>query len=358
MNTALTEIYERDRKVWDGCARTYERQIVSGHPDVTAYEEFEEDLLDRMLHYLLGEQSRTLRLLDVGCGSARLHRRFGLQMVDDRQIPLDQAARIRASRARQNGCAYESLIADRLRSIEGIDFSAEMIALAGEKLTEAGLGRLLGSRLKLIRGSAFDLTPMDPAPLPLLVSVCNSIGVMQGTDGAMALFRSMRRAVETAGGIALISAYRKEAVSSFALGNYETTMDVCGQPRWLEPDTYAGAGYLQIPWGYKRAHDADPKVTVDVVGRDGKLVLKGHDLWRNSREVARTIESGHIRTYTDYESRWYSFDQFESWIGELWAGCNTYHLAGKRLDAMRAEPVQLAILDPRGLLEGLMERWS
>jgi len=308
MKTSLSEIYQRDRRVWDDCARTYERQIVGGHPDVTAYEEFEEAILDRLLHYLMEKRNRTVRLYDVGCGSGRLHCRFGLQMVDEKELPADVAARVRATRAKQSGCAYESLIADRLRMVEGVDFSAEMITLAKEKLTNAGLGRLIGSRLKLVRGSAFDLRPMEPEPLPVLVSVCNSIGVMQGPEGAVSLFRSMRRAIEKAGGIAVISAYRKEAVLSFALGNYETTMDVCGQPRWLEPDTYARPDYVQVPWGYKRAHNTDPKVTVDVLDRNGKLVLKGYDLQRNDGEVARTIESGHIRTYGDYESHWYSFD--------------------------------------------------
>jgi SAM-dependent methyltransferase len=278
-------------------------------------------------------------------------------MVNERELEADVAARVRSSRATQPGCAYESIVADRLRAVEGIDFSAEMIALAKEKLAEAGLGRLIGNRLRLVRGSAFELTPMDPEPLPVLVSVCNSIGVMQGPDGAVRLFRSMRRAVEEAGGIAIISAYRKEAVSSFALGNYETTMDVCGQPRWLEPDTYAGPDYVQVPWGYKRAHDTDRKVTVNVLDRHGKLVLKGHDLWRNAQEVARTIDSGHIRTYSDYESRWYSFEQFGTWIEELWGGYQSYHLAGKALDTLRAEPAQLAILDPRRRLEELLARW-
>jgi len=358
MTESLTEIFERDRSVWDSCARTYERQIVGGHPDVTAYEEFEEDLLDEVLHYLMGEQKQTVRLVDAGCGSARLHCRFGLQMIDEDQLPADVAARVRAARAKRTGCAYESLVADRLRAVEGIDFSAEMIALAKEKLTDAGLGRLVGSRLKLVQGSAFDFAPMTSEPLPVVVSVCNSIGVMQGPAGAASLFRSVRRAVEDAGGVAVISAYRKEAAASFALGNYETTLDVCGQPEWLDPDTFAGAEYVQVPWGYKRAYDSDPKVTVDVLDRDGRIVLKGHDLTRNPEKVARTIESGHIQTHTDYESHWYSFDQFESWIADLWGGCKTYHLAGKGLDALRAKPAQLAILDPRGRLEDLVDRWS
>ncbi len=358
MNKHLIEEYERDKRVWDSCARTYERRIVGGHPDVTAYEAFEEDFLDRLLRYLTGEQKQLVRLFDVGCGSARLHRRFGLQMVDESSLTSDIAARVRAQRERRPGCDYDPLVADRLRIVEGLDFSAEMITLAAEKLTAAGLGGMIGGRLKLVRGSAFELGTMAPDPLPVLVSVCNSIGVMQGPKGAVELFKSMRGAVEKAGGIAVVSAYRREAVASYALGNYETTLDVCGQPRWLEPDTYAGPEYVQIPWGYKRARDASPKVTVDVLTAGGRPVIKGHDLHRIPGEVERTIKTGHIRTWTDYESRWYSFEQFDEWIGEHWGGCNTWHLAGQSLDALRAEPAQLAILDPRGLLEPLLGRWS
>jgi SAM-dependent methyltransferase len=356
-NSNLTEAFERDRKVWDSCARTYERQIVGGHPEVTAYEAFEEDFLDRLLHYLLGERNQLVRLFDVGCGSARLHRRLGLQIVDEHALTPDAAARVRLEREKQPNCNFDALISDRLRIVEGLDFSAEMITLATEKLTAAGLGSMIGGRLKLVQGSAFDLAPMPPDPLPVLVSVCNSIGVMQGEKGAVALFKSLRRAVEEPGGIAIISAYRREAVADFALGNYETTLDVCGQPRWLGPDTYAGPDYVQIPWGYKRARDSSSKVTVDVLDTNGKQILKGHDLWRVASEVERTVETGHIRTYSDYESRWYSFAQFEEWIAEHWKGCKAWHLAGKKLDTLRAEPAQLAILDPSGLLEPLIERW-
>ncbi|MCA1810027.1 MAG: hypothetical protein LC725_11360, partial [Lentisphaerae bacterium] len=73
----LPERYARDQKIWDDCAQAYEAAIVHGHPDVTAYENFEEDLLDRILLFLARDARQELHLYDVGCGSGRLHLRYG-----------------------------------------------------------------------------------------------------------------------------------------------------------------------------------------------------------------------------------------------------------------------------------------
>jgi SAM-dependent methyltransferase len=357
MSKTLDEMYERDRVVWDSCARTYESQIVGGHPDVTSYEAFEEELLDRVLYFLMRDEGLTLRLFDVGCGSARLHRRYGLKSTASTSLEEEDARRLRRLRELKTLCAYDPLYDQRLRWVEGLDFSAEMLQIAREKLDEAGLSTRLGEKLRLQEGSAFDMQAFPEDPVPVLVSVCNSIGVMQGPDGAVELLRSMRRAVEQARGIAIVSCYEKSAVGSFALGNYETTMDVCGQPVWLQPDTYAGDRWVQRPLGYKRAHDPNPEVRVDVFDKQGGSVASDHVLKRSMEAVAQAIESGHIQTHTDYESRWYSFHQFEDWIAEHWQGLHCYHLRGKQLDSLRAEPVQLAILDPARRLEGLLKRW-
>jgi hypothetical protein len=188
------------------------------------------------------------------------------------------------------------------------------------------------------------------------VALCNTIGVMQGPEGASRLFSAMRRAVE-AGGLAMISCYRREAVESFALGNYESTMDVSGQPRWLAPADFATGGNVLVPRGYKRAWDRDPAITVDVRGRDGRLVKEGLVLMRDPGAVEETVRTGHIRTYTDYESRWYGFDQVDAWIAEHWSGATTFHLAGRDLDALRGAPAQLAFVDFSGLLAGFVERF-
>jgi SAM-dependent methyltransferase len=353
----LDQLYNRDRVVWDECAETYEARIVGGHPDVLAYEAFEEDLLDRTLLHLIRECGRKVSVYDVGCGSARLHLRYGLKTVDPESLGGADRKRVLAVREGRAGFAADPLLASGIDSVAGIDFSAKMIELAERKLADAGLGVWIGGKLLLKRGSAFELEPMESDPLPVAVSVCNSIGVMQGPAGASQLFRSMRRAVESAGGVAIVSAYRGEAVETYALGNYESTMDVCGQPRWLEPVTYAGGDHIQIPRAYKRAHDPDPGITVDVFAKSGERVERGHRLHRNPDAVRETVRTGHIRTWSDYESRWYAWDRFDEWIREHWDGLPAYHLAGQELDSLRAEPAQLAVLDPRGFLEGLIERW-
>lgn len=355
-STPLADNFERDRRVWDACANTYEDRIVGGHPDVLAYERFEEDLLDRVLLFLARDCGRKLRLYDVGCGSGRLHLRYGLKTATTSKLSEQDALRVSRMRATNPAYAYDAVFSSQLGSIGGVDFSSEMLALAKTKLCEAGLSTLLGTRLELERGSAFDLQPMATEPTPVVVCVCNSIGVMQGPDGAAELFEAVKRAVVPAGGVALISAYHRDAVGAYALGNYESTLDVCGQPRWLVPDTYAGPEYQQVPLDYKRAYDPRSTIEVEVRDRGGKVVVPSHQLIRNAQAVADTLRSGHIRTHTDYESFWYSFELFDSWIAAHWPGYKSLHLAGRDLDALRGEPAQLAILDPAEQLAGLFER--
>lgn len=327
MDQTLARHYARDRDVWNECAPVYERQVVAGHPDIAAYEAFEEDFLDALLCHLAATQPRPIMLYDIGCGSGRLHLRYG---------------RLLASGA--------SVLAERLASVGGLDFSAEMIALARRKLAENDLASLEPDQLWFVEGSAFELEPMPDAQLPVLVSLCNSVGVMQGPAGAASLFQSMRRAVEQAGGIALISAYRRRAVPTHALGNYESTMDVSGQPRWLTPDDYASGEYVQVPRAYKRAYDPTPTIDVDVFTRSMEPVCPGHRLERDPDAVAEVVRTGHIQTYSDYESRWYSFEQFDRWIEAHWCGAPSYHLAGASLDVLRAAPAQFALFDAGGRL--------
>ena len=356
MTEALQETYARDQKVWDACASVYEDRIVGGHPDVMAYEAFEEDLLDRILLRLARGQDRTLELHDVGCGSGRLHLRYALKTIDTSELPGAVAQRIHFLRGANSAYAFDSILAASIRRISGIDFSRQMLDIARDKIRAAGLERLLGDKLVFEHGSAFDLEPLDDEPLPVVVSVCNSVGVMQGPTGAVELFKSIRRAVEHAGGIGIISGYRREAIEDFALGNYESTLDVCGQPRWLVPDTYADAHYTQVPRSYKRARDPNPTVTVDVCNLEGETVKSDHVLTRDVLRVEQTIETGHIRTHSDYESHWYAFDLFDEWIAEHWSGVNAHHLAGVELDALRGEPAQIAIIDPGGLLRDFVRR--
>jgi SAM-dependent methyltransferase len=334
----LAASYRRDRDVWDACAPTYEDQIVHGHPDVQAYLGFEEDLLDRLLLYLVRDCNREIRLHDVGCGSGRLHLRYGRHLMP----PTDTRT--------------EPSLAAKLKIVSGLDFSAQMLALAQRKLTATGLAPLIGSRLLLEEGSAFAMAPLPSAPLPVAVALCNTLGVMQGPAGASRLFSSMRHVVE-AGGLAMISCYCADAIETFALGNYESTMDVCGQPRWLTPSDHSAADHVLVPRQYKRAYDRDPTITVDVRTRDGRLVKSGLVLTRDPGVVAETARTGHVRTHTNYESRWYRFEQLEAWIAEHWSGATTFHVLGRAIDALRGAPAQLAFVDFSGLLAGFLERY-
>jgi hypothetical protein len=134
-------------------------------------------------------------------------------------------------------------------------------------------------------------------------------------------------------------------------------MDVSGQPRWMDPNRYADPAYLQVPRCYKRAFLADPAMVVDVFDRSGKLVEEEHVLERNTDRTRETLESGHILTHWNYESNWYSFDQIDAWIERYWHG-NSYHFKTRRIDAVRALPAQLAILDCGNALKDLFKRWS
>ena len=41
----------------------YEKQIVGGHPDIAAFEAFEEDFLEEVLRYLADKQERPIKLM-------------------------------------------------------------------------------------------------------------------------------------------------------------------------------------------------------------------------------------------------------------------------------------------------------
>ncbi len=351
----LIQTYRRDQRVWDRCADSYEKHVVNGHPDIKAYEELEEDLLDRILQHLLTSNRRKVSLYDIGCGSARIHFRYGLKTTRLNDLSHLKSKLEPNNRLIKKNYRFNRKLADSLVSVSGIDFSSQMIKLATDKLVNAGLKSRIGDFLVLECGSAFDLPPLPHGPVPIVVNVCNSIGVMQGVEGAVKLFKTMRRMVESAGGIALISAYRKEAVKEYALNNYESTMNVSGQPRWLVPNTYARSGYELRPRGYKTVGNTDQSIIADVFRQNGWLVHRGLKLTRDASEVGKTIETGRIRTDSDYESYWYSYDQMDNWIARFWPKGKTYHIMGKQLDDNRAVPVQLAILDTNNLLQGFFK---
>ena len=337
-------LYEHDRSIWDGCASDYERQIVRGHPDVTAYESFEHSFIERLALFLTGDCGRDLHVYDFGCGSGRIHQL--LAPLIERTVPETDGAK---ASGRSGGT---------VRHVGGIDFSENMIELARRNLDEEGFGMLYPGRLSFDVGSAFDVLPYLADAMPLAVSVCNSIGVMQGPEGARRLFSSMGRYVRSRKGIAVISCYRREAVAGYALGNYESTMDVCGQPGWLAPDTYAGRQYTLVPHSYKRAHDPDPRITVDVFSAAGDCVKRDHELVRDAAAVRKTIATGNIRTFNGYRSQWYAMNRIKEWMREFWGDGMLWHIPGSRLDRLRGEPAQLAIVDYSGAFGLLAKQWK
>jgi hypothetical protein len=134
-------------------------------------------------------------------------------------------------------------------------------------------------------------------------------------------------------------------------------MDVSGQPRWLEPDTYASSRYIQIPKQYKKSYNENNDIEVTVIDQEGKLVEENHILKRNPKKTAETLETGNIRTYSNYESHWYSFDLMDKWIETHWND-TSYHFKTKNIDIIRAEPAQLAIFDPGKHLHDLFKKWE
>ncbi|NJM16748.1 MAG: class I SAM-dependent methyltransferase [Bacteroidales bacterium] len=264
---------------------------MNGHPDVVAYENFEEAFLDQLLVYLTNTMQKPLKLIDVGCGSGRLHTRYG-RLV---KIPM-------------------------LEKVKGIDFSPNMLDLARQKIKQAGLTDAFYPSLEFEQGSAFDLKPETETFLPIAVNLINSIGVMQGEQGAQKLFVAMRRAVENAGGIAVISCYQGEYVQQYALPQYESTMNVCGQPVWLKPNNYAAEGYTLVPKGYKRANTYDQSIEVEVY-QNGHLVKPAFFLYRDKEATEHAVRTGRIKTHNRYESNWYSFNQVDQWIKHTGTAC-------------------------------------
>jgi hypothetical protein len=233
-----------------------------------------------------------------------------------------------------------------------------MIRIAHKNCTEAGLCSLIPDYLSFDIGSAFDVAPYDGNDTPLAVSVCNSIGVMQGKEGASKLFATMGKYVRGRNGMALISCYCREAVEDFALGNYESTMDVSGQPEWLKPATYSGQEFTLVPLEFKRAYDTDPEIVVNVYDAKKLLVKKHVALERDRTATEKVIVSGVINTFSGYHSRWYGIDQVKEWMSEFWGDGTLWHIEGKTIDLLRGAPAQLAIVDYGGSFEPLARSWG
>lgn len=349
----IDEKVKKSRTIWDECADSYEEQIVSGHPDIVGLEAFEEDYIDALLRFLIDRDTYPISLMDIGCGSGRLHLRYLIKTAKALHSDSGLANLISNMTKNASNLKYDPIIAKGLSEVWGIDFSSRMLALAKEKMV---VKSTLQNPLKctFVEGSAFEIAPADKGSLPVSVCLINTIGIMQSPE---LVFKAMRRQVEAAGGIACIFCYKKESVKAYGLSNYESTLDVSGQPKWLIPADYAGNKYKMIARKYKLAHSTDPELMVDVFNTNMEPVEKNFLLKRDPAIVDMTLQSGHIQTYSGYESHWYSFNRVETWINKFWQGRGTtYHLDAKTLDSVRAEPEQIAIFDPENHLDGFIQR--
>jgi hypothetical protein len=81
-------------------------------------------------------------------------------------------------------------------------------------------------------------------------------------------------------------------------------------------------------------------------------------LYRDKDIAQEVIKSGHIRTHTNYESNWYSFNQIADWINKYWDGLTTYHIPTNQIDSKHAEAGQLAILDAGNYLKDFVEKYT
>ncbi len=358
MEPETYSLRDPDPPPWDAPGLPVEDAVAAEHPAVASMLAFEQDFMDRLLHHFARQCSSRIELVDVGCGIGRLHYRYGIKTADPGTASLSDSIRLERIRRQDPSLAFDSELAAKLARVSGIDFSAHQLNRVEGRLVEAGLSNMLRSRLQMRTGSIQSLESQFPETLPLVVSMCNSIGLLPSPNGAAALFRSVRRMVEPSKGIAVISAFRRGAVVTHALPVYESLIHLFGQARWLHPGDFVGMRYRQKAQRHKSVRDPDQTVIVDVYDCEGNLVKEQHTLTRIPDEVAKAVETGHIRTVGDYHTHWYGEEQVASWISEYWSGIRHYHLTGKGLDPERGEAIQLAVLDASGLFEGLLESWG
>lgn len=348
MMTDLNARYQQDQSVWDRCSGIYEQRIVGGHPDIHAYEAFEETLLDHLLLHLARTLDKRISVVDLGCGSGRLLLRLMAQTTPPDTLTRDKEKRLRMMRSIHPDWAWNPQLQSKLRTLTGVDFSRAMLTLAKKKMSAAGLSRDgATTQIQLIRGSAFDPVQLTSGAFPVVVCLINSIGVMQGIEGAKKLFQSIRQTVDQGGGIGLISCFCRENIGSHGLGQYESTMDVSGPPIWLKSDWHDLAKLLFVPRAYRRFDDTKKTIDVAVYETDGRLIDECHTLRRIPKQMEEMLRTGKILTHQGYESRWYSKKEIASLISNHW-GKSGWQTFGSRIDPLRARACQLAWYDPNG----------
>ncbi len=344
--SSFEQVITENTTIWNNCADIYEKQIVNGHPDIINYETFEEYFLDSLIKHLIKQKKRNIKIMDIGCGSGRIHNHYALQsLIPD--IGTHPSSEISGKHSKH------SSVTDSINEVWGIDFSKNMLQLAKHKLFNTGINNQSNIKLNFQLGSAFEVEPLNENCFPVVISLINTIGVMQGEKGAILLLKTMKNIIHNTGGILLLSCYRKKHLNTYGLGQYESTMDVSGQPFWLKPDEYANKNYHLVPLQHKLAYDANPELAVNVYDSDNNCIAKNYILKRKPALVKDLLDTGKIETHNNYSSNWYSYKQIHSWINELWGNDtgNIYHIKTNSIDPIRAEPGQIAIYTSDNILE-------
>ncbi|MBU1099301.1 MAG: class I SAM-dependent methyltransferase [Bacteroidetes bacterium] len=320
MSINLDKQVNRDILLWDNIADESEKSVLSGHPDIIAYENFEEQLLDKILMELTEKGNKPIKLVDICTGAGRIPEHYHNKIMNE-EFPFN------------------------LNHIHGIDISKRALEMAESKLS--GMDEDIVKRLNMTfeLGSAFDLKEENDLSIPILVNLNNSIGTLQGYEGAQQLFISMRKAVEKANGIGIISCYSNNYIEDYALNIYESAMQVTGQPQWLEPTNYTSSEYKMLPKELKAFGNLSKDTYCDIYDQNGLLAEEDYKLTRAPTKVRAVNITGNIKTYRGYSSMWYSPLIINQWINSHWNGCKTYYIETKDLDEKLAPFGQLAILD-------------
>ncbi|MGD8780012.1 MAG: class I SAM-dependent methyltransferase [Ignavibacteria bacterium] len=327
MQKEITQKVEESKKKWDKYAVNYDKHIVNGHPDIVNFIKFEEEFINNILLFLSARQSRPLKLFDVCSGSGRIHNYYYNLYKNSNE---------------------ETVFPSKLKWIHGIDISKNLLDIAKNKLEfDTGTDSKEIDKLKFSfeQKSAFDLSFENNDFITVATNLLNTIGVLQPPEGSQKLFKSIRDLTEKNGGIGIISCFEKKYVETHALNQYESTMQVSGQPIWTFPNEYTSSGYTFVPKEYKTKGNVSHDTVVDVIDKNGDIIRENFTIKRNFSKTHSTILSGNVKTFTGYESMWYSYEVIDQWIKKYWDGLPAYHFETQTIDKTKAEAGQIAILD-------------
>jgi SAM-dependent methyltransferase len=346
----------QSKKLWDEQTDLYEEDTIdcNGQPDIIRYQNFEYDLMDKVLSLVLKNRdvNRKITLIDFGCGSGKLHIRYGCKMIDSDDIS-DPDDRKKLNRLRRSmfGLQYDEHFKNGMDRIIGIDFSENMIDLAKIKTHSAGLTQDLDSKLIFKQGYVheFDMDVGDT--IPIVACMINTIGIMQGVEGARKAIWAMERIIGK-DGLGVISMYRKDKVEKYALCRYESVMESDGQPIWLIPIVHAEKDVIIKPKAYKTAlHDTDTLPAM-IFCSGGNAPIQTMIFRRDPNIVKETVETGVIRTHTGYYSKWYSREEMEDILSDIF-GTSYKIVDAEKFDYLRGEVGQIAFVGNLNLIDEL-----